>query len=143
MTRPPAFWIEPVQGEGGVRDTGTAFLRDLRKLCDKHDILLGFDEVQCGIGRTGKLFAHEWAEVTPDAMAIAKGIGGGFPLGAFLTSEKLGAAMQPGTHGSTYGGNPLATAVGAAVLETVQPTGVSRTCARCVGLFPSAIGASD
>ena len=114
--------IEPVQGEGGVRDTGTGFLRDLRTLCDKHDILLGFDEVQCGIGRTGKLFAHEWAEVIPDVMAIAKGIGGGFPLGAFLTSEKLGAAMQAGTHGSTYGGNPLATAVGAAVLETVgQP----------------------
>ena len=112
--------IEPVQGEGGVRDVGTAFLRDLRALCDKHDILLGFDEVQCGIGRTGKLFAHEWAEVTPDVMAIAKGIGGGFPLGAVMTTQEVGQVMQPGTHGSTYGGNPLACAVGAAVMAAVN-----------------------
>lgn len=112
--------IEPVQGEGGVRDVGTAFLRDLRALCDKHDILLGFDEVQCGIGRTGKLFAHEWADITPDVMAIAKGIGGGFPLGAVLTTQAVGSVMQPGTHGSTYGGNPLACAVGAAVMAEVN-----------------------
>ncbi|MCH1542113.1 MAG: aspartate aminotransferase family protein [Alphaproteobacteria bacterium] len=112
--------IEPVQGEGGVRDVGTAFLRGLRALCDKHDILLGFDEVQCGIGRTGKLFAHEWAEVTPDVMAIAKGIGGGFPLGAVMTTKAVGSVMQPGTHGSTYGGNPLACAVGAAVMDEVN-----------------------
>jgi len=109
-----------VQGEGGVRDVGTAFLRDLRALCDKHDILLGFDEVQCGIGRTGKLFAHEWADITPDVMAIAKGIGGGFPLGAVLTTQAVGSVMQPGTHGSTYGGNPLACAVGAAVMTEVN-----------------------
>ena len=115
--------IEPVQGEGGVRDVGTAFLRDLRALCDEHGILLGFDEVQCGIGRTGKLFAHEWAEVTPDVMAIAKGIGGGFPLGAVLTTKAVGSVMQPGTHGSTYGGNPLACAVGAAVLAEVEGDG--------------------
>jgi len=115
--------IEPVQGEGGVNDVGTDFLRRLRALCDKHGILLGFDEVQCGIGRTGKLFAHEWADTTPDVMAIAKGIGGGFPLGAFLTTKAVGAAMQPGTHGSTYGGNPLACAVGAAVLEAVLADG--------------------
>ena len=111
--------IEPVQGEGGVRDVGTDFLRALRALCDKHGILLGFDEVQCGIGRTGKLFAHEWADITPDVMAIAKGIGGGFPLGAVLTTQAVGAVMQPGTHGSTYGGNPLACAVGSAVMEEV------------------------
>lgn len=115
--------IEPVQGEGGVRDVGTQFLRALRKLCDKHGILLGFDEVQCGIGRTGKLFAHEWAEVTPDVMAIAKGIGGGFPLGAVLTTAAVGSVMQPGTHGSTYGGNPLACAVGNAVLHEVESDG--------------------
>ncbi len=112
--------IEPVQGEGGVRDVGTDFLRGLRALCDRHGILLGFDEVQCGIGRSGKLFAHEWAEVTPDVMAIAKGIGGGFPLGAVLTTKAVGAVMQPGTHGSTYGGNPLACAVGAAVMDEVN-----------------------
>ncbi|NDA19067.1 MAG: aminotransferase class III-fold pyridoxal phosphate-dependent enzyme, partial [Alphaproteobacteria bacterium] len=87
--------IEPVQGEGGVRDVGTEFLRALRALCDEKGILLGFDEVQCGIGRTGKLFAHEWAGVTPDVMAIAKGIGGGFPLGAVLTTKAVGSAMQP------------------------------------------------
>ena len=115
--------IEPVQGEGGVRDVGTDFLRALRALCDKHDILLGFDEVQCGIGRTGKLFAHEWAEITPDIMAIAKGIGGGFPLGAVLTTREVGSVMQPGTHGSTFGGNPLACSVGSAVLETVLEDG--------------------
>ena len=89
-----AVLVECVQGEGGVRDVGTAFLRDLRGLCDKHEILLGVDEVQCGMGRTGKLFAHEWAQITPDVMAIAKAIGGGFPLGAFLTTQALGAVMQ-------------------------------------------------
>ena len=111
--------IEPVQGEGGVRDVGTEFLRALRALCDRHGILLGFDEVQCGIGRTGKLFAHEWAGIAPDVMAIAKGIGGGFPLGAVMTTKAVGEVMQPGTHGSTYGGNPLACAVGSAVMEEV------------------------
>ncbi|MGI9439462.1 MAG: aspartate aminotransferase family protein [Parvibaculales bacterium] len=115
--------LEPVQGEGGVRDVGTAFLRAVRALCDKHDILLALDEVQCGIGRTGKLFAHEWAGITPDIMAIAKGIGGGFPLGAFLTTRKIGAVMQAGTHGSTFGGNPLACAVGLAVMQIVLGDG--------------------
>ena len=115
--------IEPVQGEGGVRNVGTAFLRGLRALCDKHGILLGLDEVQCGIGRTGKLFAHEWAGMTPDVMAVAKGIGGGFPLGAVLTTQDVGAVMQPGSHGSTYGGNPLACAVGSAVLDEVLSDG--------------------
>ena len=115
--------IEPVQGEGGVRNVGTAFLRELRKLCDETGILLGLDEVQCGIGRTGKLFAHEWADITPDVMAIAKGIGGGFPLGAVLTTKEVGTAMQPGSHGSTYGGNPLACSVGQAVMDAVQAPG--------------------
>ena len=115
--------IEPVQGEGGVRNVGTAFLRSLRALCDEKDILLGLDEVQCGIGRTGKLFAHEWAGITPDVMAIAKGIGGGFPLGAVLTTKQVGQAMQPGSHGSTYGGNPLACSVGQAVMDAVQADG--------------------
>ncbi|MGC6535523.1 MAG: aspartate aminotransferase family protein [Parvibaculales bacterium] len=115
--------IEPVQGEGGVRNVGTGFLRQLRALCDKHDILLGLDEVQCGIGRSGKLFAHEWAGIEPDVAAIAKGIGGGFPLGAILTTEAVGRVMQPGTHGSTYGGNPLACTVGSAVLGEVLSDG--------------------
>ena len=115
--------IEPVQGEGGVRNVGTAFLRSLRALCDEKGILLGLDEVQCGIGRTGKLFAHEWAGITPDVMAIAKGVGGGFPLGAVLTTREVGAAMQPGSHGSTYGGNPLACSVGQAVMDAVQADG--------------------
>lgn len=127
--------IEPVQGEGGVRDVGTAFLRALRALCDKHGILLGFDEVQCGIGRTGKLFAHEWAEVTPDVMAIAKGIGGGFPLGAVMTTKAVGSAMQPGTHGSTYGGNPLACAVGEAVLQEVESDGFLEQVQDCAVYF--------
>ena len=115
--------IEPVQGEGGVRNVGTAFLRELRALCDEKGILLGLDEVQCGIGRTGKLFAHEWAGITPDVMAIAKGIGGGFPLGAVLTTKAVGSAMQAGSHGSTYGGNPLACTVGQAVMDAVQADG--------------------
>lgn len=115
--------IEPVQGEGGVRDVGTAFLRELRALCDEKGILLGLDEVQCGVGRTGKLFAHEWAGIEPDVMAVAKGIGGGFPLGAILTTKQVGAVMVPGTHGSTYGGNPLACSVGSAVLQEVLSDG--------------------
>ncbi len=115
--------IEPVQGEGGVRPVPNEFLRALRALCDAEGLLLLLDEVQCGIGRTGKLFAHEWAGVTPDIMAIAKGIGGGFPLGACLATEKAAVGMTAGTHGSTFGGNPLATAVGNAVLDIVMAPG--------------------
>ncbi len=115
--------IEPVQGEGGVRPASTQFLKELRALCDEHGILLVLDEVQCGIGRTGKLFAHEWAGITPDIMAIAKGIGGGFPLGACLATENAAQGMTAGTHGSTFGGNPLATAVGNAVLDVVLEDG--------------------
>jgi acetylornithine/N-succinyldiaminopimelate aminotransferase len=115
--------IEPVQGEGGIRPVPPQCLRGLRELCDEHGILLIFDEVQCGIGRTGRLFAHEWAGIAPDIMAIAKGIGGGFPLGACLATEKAAAGMTAGTHGSTFGGNPLATAVGNAVLDVVLAEG--------------------
>ncbi|MCX7346212.1 MAG: aspartate aminotransferase family protein [Alphaproteobacteria bacterium] len=115
--------IEPVQGEGGIRPVPPQCLRGLRELCDEHGILLIFDEVQCGIGRTGRLFAHEWAGIAPDIMAIAKGIGGGFPLGACLATERAAAGMTAGTHGSTFGGNPLATAVGNAVLDVVLEEG--------------------
>ncbi len=118
-----AILIEPVQGEGGIRPVSKAFLKYLRDLCDVHGVLLIFDEIQCGVGRTGKLFAHEWAGVTPDIMGIAKGIGGGFPLGACLATEEAASGMTAGTHGSTFGGNPLATAVGAAVLDVVTADG--------------------
>jgi acetylornithine/N-succinyldiaminopimelate aminotransferase len=115
--------IEPVQGEGGVRVVDLQFLKALRQLADRHGLLLILDEVQSGVGRTGKLFAHEWAGVTPDVMAIAKGIGGGFPVGAFLASNEAAKGMVPGTHGSTFGGNPLAMAVGNAVLDGVLEPG--------------------
>jgi acetylornithine/N-succinyldiaminopimelate aminotransferase len=115
--------IEPVQGEGGIRPVPAQCLRGLRELCDEHGILLLYDEVQCGIGRTGKLFAHEWSGAEPDIMAAAKGIGGGFPLGACLATERAAVGMTAGTHGSTYGGNPLATAVGNAVLDVVLADG--------------------
>jgi len=118
-----AIMIEPVQGEGGVRVVPQQCLKGLRELCDKHGALLIFDEVQCGVGRTGKLFAYEWAGVTPDVMAIAKGIGGGFPVGAFLATAEAAKGMTPGTHGSTFGGNPLAMAVGNAVLDAVTEPG--------------------
>jgi acetylornithine/N-succinyldiaminopimelate aminotransferase len=118
-----ALMIEPVQGEGGMRSVPPEELRYLRSLCDKHDLLLVFDEIQCGVGRTGKLFAYEWSGVAPDIMAIAKGIGGGFPLGAVLATENAANGMVAGTHGSTFGGNPLATAVGNAVLDVVLGDG--------------------
>jgi len=114
-----ALMIEPIQGEGGLRPADPEFLRALRRLCDEHDLLLIFDEVQTGVGRTGKLFAHEWAGVTPDIMAIAKGIGGGFPLGACLATERAASGIEKGSHGTTFGGNPLAMAVGNAVLDVV------------------------
>ena len=112
-----AILIEPIQGEGGIRPVPTHFLRDLRELCDEHGLLLIFDEIQTGIGRTGKLFAYEWTGVTPDIMAIAKGIGGGFPMGACLATDEAAKGMTVGTHGTTFGGNPLAMAVGNAVLD--------------------------
>jgi acetylornithine/N-succinyldiaminopimelate aminotransferase len=115
--------IEPIQGEGGIRPVGWDYLRELRALCDEHGLLLVLDEIQTGFGRTGKLFAHEWAGITPDIMAIAKGLGGGFPVGACLATENAAAGMTSGTHGSTFGGNPLAMAVGNAVLDIVLAPG--------------------
>ena len=115
--------IEPVQGEGGVTAMSVEFMRGLRALCDQHGLLLMLDEVQCGVGRTGKLFAYMWAGIEPDIMAVAKGIGGGFPLGVCLATEEVAASMVPGTHGSTYGGNPLACAMGNAVLDRVTEPG--------------------
>ena len=114
-----AVMLEPVQGEGGIRVLADADLRRIRELCDKTGALLVLDEVQSGMGRTGRLFAHEWAGITPDIMMVAKGIGGGFPLGAVLATEAAAAGMVAGSHGSTYGGNPLACAVGARVMEIV------------------------
>ena len=115
--------VEPVQGEGGVRPADMQFLRDLRAMCDEFGIILGMDEVQSGVGRTGKLYAHEWAGITPDVMSSAKGIGGGFPLGAVLAKEQYAKALVPGTHGTTFGGNPLACAAGNAVLDIVLAPG--------------------
>lgn len=117
------FLVEPVQGEGGIKPADPQFLRALRALCDEHGLLMIADEIQCGMGRTGKLFAHEWAGVAPDIMAIAKAIGGGFPLGACLATEHAAKGMTAGTHGSTFGGNPLAMAVGNAVLDVVLEDG--------------------
>lgn len=112
--------LEPVQGEGGVRAVPEACLKGLRELCDAEGILLIFDEVQSGAGRTGRLFAHEWAGITPDVMAIAKGIGGGFPMGACLATSHAASGMVRGVHGSTFGGNPLAMAVGHAVFDEIS-----------------------
>lgn len=126
-----AVLIEPVMGEGGILPLPDQCLKGLRDLCDETGALLILDEVQCGMGRTGKLFAHEWAGITPDIMMVAKGIGGGFPLGAVLATEAAASGMVVGTHGSTYGGNPLATAVGNAVMKIVADedflAGVNRT----------------
>ncbi len=130
-----AVMVEPVQGEGGIRPLSDADLKQIRALCDETGALLIFDEVQCGMGRTGRLFAHEWAGVTPDIMMVAKGIGGGFPLGAVLASEKAAAGMVAGTHGSTYGGNPLACAVGAKVMEIIATPAFLSEVNRKAALF--------
>ncbi len=118
-----AILVEPVQGEGGIRPASLDYLRGLRQAADEYGLLLFFDEVQCGMGRTGKLFAHEWAGVAPDIMAVAKGLGGGFPVGACLANEKAGQSLTAGSHGSTFGGNPLAMAVGNAVLDVMLEDG--------------------
>ena len=118
-----AILIEPVQGEGGVTAMSVEFLQGLRDICDRHGMLLIHDEVQCGYGRTGRFFAYEWAGIEPDIMAVAKGIGSGFPLGACLAKGEVAKSMVPGTHGSTYGGNPLACTVGNAVLDRIQGPG--------------------
>ena len=117
------FLVEPIQGEGGIRVASQEFLRGLRAACDEHGLLLVLDEVQCGYGRTGRLFAHELYGITPDIMSVAKGIGGGFPLGACLATEHAAKGMVAGTHGSTYGGNPLAMAVGETVLDVIEAPG--------------------
>jgi acetylornithine/N-succinyldiaminopimelate aminotransferase len=118
-----AILIEPVQGEGGATAMTAEFMRGLRALCDQHGMLLVLDEVQCGYGRTGKMFAYQWSDIEPDVMAVAKGIGGGFPLGACLAKAEVAKAMVFGTHGSTYGGNPLACTIGNAVLDRVTEPG--------------------
>ncbi|GEO13988.1 aspartate aminotransferase family protein [Microvirga aerophila] len=118
-----ALLIEPIQGESGIRPAPNLFIRELRNLCDEHGLLLIFDEIQTGVGRTGKLFAHEWMGVTPDIMSVAKGIGGGFPMGACLATAEAAKGMTVGTHGTTFGGNPLAMAVGNAVLDVILEPG--------------------
>jgi acetylornithine/N-succinyldiaminopimelate aminotransferase len=122
--------IEPVQGEGGIRTAHLQFLRDLRATCDEFGIFLAMDEVQSGIGRTGKLFAHEWAGIAPDVMSAAKGIAGGFPMGAVLARESLAKHLVPGSHGTTFGGSPLACAAANAVLDVVLAPGFLADVAR-------------
>ena len=118
-----AIMVEPVQGDGGIRPADPGFLHELRAICDRHGLLLIVDEVQAGMGRTGRMFAHEWAGVRPDVMALAKGMGGGFPMGAVVATAEAARGMTAGTHGSTFGGNPLAMAVGNAVLDVVEAPG--------------------
>jgi len=130
-----AIFVEPVQGEGGVRAGPEGYLKGLRDIADEFGLLLVFDEVQCGMGRTGKLFAHEWAGVTPDIMAIAKALGGGFPIGACLATERAAVGMVPGTHGSTFGGNPLGVAVGNAVMDVMLEPGFFERVDRIAGVF--------
>jgi acetylornithine/N-succinyldiaminopimelate aminotransferase len=127
--------IEPIQGEGGVRAVPPEDLRWLREICDRHGLLLVFDEIQTGVGRTGKLFAFDWSGVRPDVLTIAKGIGGGFPIGAFLSTEAAGAGMTAGTHGTTFGGNPLACAVANAVLDVVLDDPAFLERVRLVALY--------
>ncbi|WP_134681273.1 aspartate aminotransferase family protein [Paracoccus ravus] len=133
--RTAAVMVEPLQGEGGIRPLSDEDLRLIRALCNETGALLVLDEVQCGMGRTGKLFAHEYAGIAPDVMMVAKGIGGGFPLGAVLATEAAAAGMVAGTHGSTYGGNPLACAVGAKVMEIIAAPEFLAEVNRKAGLF--------
>jgi acetylornithine/N-succinyldiaminopimelate aminotransferase len=130
-----AVILEPVQGEGGARAVPDSCLRELRALCDQHGVLLILDEVQCGFSRTGKLFAHEWAGIEPDIMAVAKALGGGFPVGACLATARAASGMTPGSHGSTYGGNPLAMAVGLAAVEELSSPALLDHVAEVSGYF--------
>ncbi|TAL81817.1 MAG: aspartate aminotransferase family protein [Beijerinckiaceae bacterium] len=130
-----AILLEPIQGEGGVRVLPQSYLEAVRRLCDENGLLLIYDEVQTGVGRTGPLFAYQRAGVAPDIMMIAKGIGGGFPLGAFLATRAAGAGMTLGSHGSTYGGNPLGTAIGNAVLDVILGDGFLARSARMGALL--------
>ena len=136
-----AVMVEPLQGEGGVILADSEFLRGVRELCDKHNALLIFDEVQTGFGRTGSLYAYEQTDVTPDILTTAKALGGGFPIGAMLTTAAIAAHLKPGTHGSTYGGNPLACAVSEAVLDVVNTPDVLNGVKRRETLFREAIAA--
>ena len=130
-----AILLEPIQGEGGIRPMSDESLKAIRALADEAGVLLILDEVQCGVGRTGRLFAHEWAGITPDIMMVAKGIGGGFPLGAVLATEEAASGMTAGTHGSTYGGNPLGCAVDCAVMTEVMADGFLDGVNRKAGLM--------
>lgn len=126
-----AVMLEPIQGESGIKVASPEYLQALRALCDETGVLLVLDEVQCGVGRTGRLFAHEWAGIKPDIISTAKGLGGGFPIGAILTTETIAKGMTPGTHGTTFGGNPLACAAGNAVLDVILAPGfLDQVCAR-------------
>jgi acetylornithine/N-succinyldiaminopimelate aminotransferase len=118
-----AILVEPIQGEGGANAASNDYLRALREIADEFGLLLIFDEVQCGAGRTGKMWAHEWADMAPDILATAKGLGGGFPVGAVLANEKAASGMKPGLHGTTFGGNPLAMAAANAVLDVLLAPG--------------------
>ena len=138
--RTAAILVEPIQGEGGIRALPDVCLKGMRDLCDETGTLLILDEVQCGMGRTGKLFAHEWAGIAPDIMMVAKGIGGGFPLGAVLATEDAASGMTAGTHGSTYGGNPLGCAVGKAVVDIVADPAFLDDVNRRAGLVPAEAG---
>ena len=130
-----AILVEPVQGEGGVRAPSADYLKGLRAICDEFGLLLVYDEVQCGMGRTGKLFAHQWAGVAPDVMAVAKALGNGFPIGACLATEKAAVGMAAGTHGSTFGGNPMAVAAGNAVLDLMLKPGFFERVQKVSGLL--------
>lgn len=130
-----AILVEPIQGEGGVNPASADYLRALREIADEFGLLLIFDEVQCGMGRSGKLWAHEWAGMAPDIMASAKGLGGGFPVGAVMATERAASGMKPGLHGSTFGGNPLAMAAANAVLDVVLEPGFLEHVERIAGLL--------
>jgi acetylornithine/N-succinyldiaminopimelate aminotransferase len=136
-----AILVEPVQGEGGVRAPSEGYLKGLRAICDEFGLLLVYDEVQCGMGRTGKLFAHEWEGVAPDVMAVAKALGNGFPIGACLATEKAATGMVAGSHGSTFGGNPMAVAAGNAVLDVMLAPGFFERAQANAGLLRSRLEA--
>jgi acetylornithine/N-succinyldiaminopimelate aminotransferase len=131
---------EPIQGESGIRNAGPDFLRGLRAACDEFGLFLGLDEIQTGMGRTGKLFAHEWSGITPDAISLAKGLGGGFPIGAVLAREDVAQHLRPGSHGTTFGGNPLACAAGNAVLDVVLAPGFLVGVARTAEYLRAGLG---
>ncbi|MBO1323740.1 aspartate aminotransferase family protein [Acetobacter sp. TBRC 12305] len=129
--RTAAIMLEPIQGESGIKAASPEFLRALRALCNETGVLLALDEVQTGVGRTGRLFAHQWAGITPDIMSTAKGLGGGFPIGAILATQTVARGMTPGTHGTTFGGNPLACAAANAVLDVLLAPGfLDQVCTR-------------